>query len=95
MSVYMISYDLVNSGQNYDKINNDIKKLGSHTEILNTTYIVISNDTSEQILNHLQSSLDLNDKLFIARLQGDASWSEPFSQEISAWLMENIVDANL
>lgn len=96
MSVYMISFDLENKQtQNYDKVDNAIQKQGNWAKILNTTYILISSSTSEQIINKVQNNLDKNDKLFIAKLNGETAWTESFSQEIKNWLLENIVHKNL
>lgn len=80
MSVYMISFDLKNKPDaNYKKMEDAIRKLGSCTKILNTTYIIsLDGTTCEQIKETLekQASLDATDKLCVAELYDIAS-TEP------------------
>lgn len=95
MDVYIICFDLISPNQNYDKVSKAINELGSNTEILNTTYIVISNMSSEEIMNYLKISIDPNDKLFVARLQDDFASTEPEPKEALILTLKKLFNAKI
>ncbi|NFI05179.1 hypothetical protein FC959_12300 [Clostridium botulinum] len=66
--VYNISYDLHAPSQRYDKLHELIVKVsnGKWAHILDSTYIIQSFDSAEQIYNSLLPALDRNDRLFIS-----------------------------
>lgn len=86
---YIITYDLNKSGQNYNKLEETIKAYGAWAKIATTTFIIVTTESSEQIRNKLRATIDSNDKLFVAKLSGEAAWNG-ITQKIGEWLRNNI-----
>ena len=71
-----ISYDLINPGQNYDRIITAIKQLGSWAKIHYSFWYVDSALTAEQARNFLAQFLDANDSLYVVdATNNNAQWS--------------------
>ena len=68
--VYNVSYDLCEPGQKYKKLHELIVKISNNrwAHILDSTYIIQSSSSSEQIYKYLSSALDKNDKIFISEV---------------------------
>lgn len=65
---YMISYDLNNPGQKYEKVFEIIKEFGSYIKLQKSFWLVRTSLTPEQMTNNLSQVLDNNDSLFICEL---------------------------
>lgn len=89
MANYMIGYDLCKPGQNYEKLFEAIKNLGSWWHCLDSTWIVVSQKTVTQIRDILQKHIDTNDRLLVAKLSDEAAWYN-FSEECSNWLKNKL-----
>lgn len=87
MSAYIVSYDLMKQGQNYECI---IKKLKAYTSwhMQQSVWIVVSEENVAQIRDNLKSCLDTNDKLFVGKLSA-AAWTT-YGAEADKWLMSVI-----
>jgi hypothetical protein len=82
--VYLITYDLNKSGQNYDGLYDAIKKIGKWWHYLDSTWLVETNMTSGQISEILLKEIDKNDRLLIIRVAADhAGW---LTQKAWDWL---------
>ncbi len=68
--VYNISYDLHEPGQKYKELHGLIVKASNDrwAHILDSTYIIQSSSSAEQIYNYLSEALDKNDKIFISEV---------------------------
>lgn len=68
--VYNISYDLCAPNQKYDKLHELIVKVsnGKWAHVLDSTYIIQSFSSAEQIYNSLLPALDNNDRIFISEI---------------------------
>ena len=89
MSSYIISYDLDNPGQNYEKLIDAIKNYGTYAKITESCWCVVSTDESKVIRNNLKSMIDSNDKLFVAQLTGQGAW-HGLSSKKTDWLQGNL-----
>ena len=68
MNIYIITYDLNKSGQNYDKVINSINsKYPRNKKILESTFIIKSEKTAVQIYDSIEG-LDHNDRIFIGEI---------------------------
>lgn len=85
----MICYDLNRPGKNYPELFESIKSFGAWWHHLDSTWIVVSSKTSEQIRDQLAQHIDKNDELLIVKLVGEAAWTG-FSDEGSKWLKDNL-----
>lgn len=66
---YMISYDLNNPGQKYDKVFEIIKEFGAYIKLQKSFWLVKTNLNPNQMCEKLNTVLDNNDSLFICELQ--------------------------
>lgn len=76
MGVYMVSYDLLTPGQNYEGLRNELQRLGAKRILLSQW--VMRNDASASALrNHFRQFIDTNDRLFVNAmdLQDWAGWN--------------------
>lgn len=65
----MISYDLNNPGQKYDKVFEIIKEFGAYIKLQKSFWLVKTNLNPNQMCEKLNTVLDNNDSLFICELQ--------------------------
>ena len=86
---YIIGYDLNKSGQDYDTLIEEIKKIGAWWHHLDSTFIVKSNLSAKEIRTNLKQYIDDNDELLVAVLTGEAAWTG-FNDKGSKWLKDNI-----
>lgn len=66
---YMVSYDLNNPGQKYDKVFEIIKEFGAYIKLQKSFWLVKTNLNPNQMCEKLNTVLDNNDSLFICELQ--------------------------
>lgn len=86
MALYSITYDLSNPGRDYETLANGIKKYGYWWHQTGSVWIIAANGTTTaQIRDYLKQFMDQNDKLFIAKLNGE--WAAfGFTQEEYDWI---------
>ena len=90
MAAYIITYDLHKVGQNYDGLIDQIKEsYPTNWHVQLSVWIVQTASTSAQIRDNLKPYLDSNDKLFVAKLTGEAAWFR-YSQNVTDWLKKNL-----
>ncbi len=73
--VYIISYDLNQPGQKYDALHKLIKDVSNDrwAHILESTYIIHSLQSAEQIHNRLNPALDKSDRIFVSEISKNYS----------------------
>lgn len=72
MAAYLVSYDLIRPGQEYDRLKERIRGLGAYTQVLFSAWVVSTNlMNARQIIDHLSG--DANDSFFVVEIQGE--WS--------------------
>jgi hypothetical protein len=69
--VYLITYDLNKTGQNYNGLYEAIKKLGSWWHYLDSNWLVETDFNAAQISNLLNAQIDQNDSLLVIRVLKD------------------------
>ena len=85
MASYIVSYDLYRQGQNYECLIEKIKSYGTHWHMQQSVWVIVTNQNATQIRDFLRPCLDSNDKLFVAKLSGEAAWYG-YSDQITQWL---------
>jgi hypothetical protein len=86
---YLIGYDLNKSGQEYETLIEEIKKLGTWWHCLDSTWIIKANSSTSIVRDHLKKIIDNNDELLVVCLTGEGAWTG-FSDECSNWLKNNL-----
>lgn len=88
MAVYQISYDL-RKQKDYSSLIERIKSYGTWCHPLESTWIVVTNQTAVQVRDYLKVVMDNDDGLLVARLQGEAAWFG-LSHEVAQWIKNNL-----
>jgi len=89
MTAYIVSYDLSQPGQNYEKVLQTIKSHSSWARLGGSAYIVISNESAVEIRDKILRELDTNDKLYVGVVEAPAAWYG-MGDEVSDWLKKNL-----
>jgi CRISPR/Cas system-associated endoribonuclease Cas2 len=85
----IISYDLNNPGQNYERLIEAIKGLGSWAKIQKSVWYVDSSLTAVQVVTHLWARMDASDSLFVVdATSGQCAW-QGLSQVVATHLHEH------
>lgn len=88
MNCYIISYDLRNGG-NYTSLHSAIKEYGTWAKITESTWAVVSrNSSAEAIRDNLLSFMDNDDRLFVIKSGGEAAWKGVITK--NEWLQKHI-----
>jgi len=86
--VYIITYDLIQPGQNYTSLIEKIRGYGTWAKIGGSSYLIITDQNPSQIRNNLRSALDPNDKLFVSFCPSPSAW-HGLPEDVSKWILEN------
>ena len=70
---YLVSYDLMDEGQDYPRSTDELNHNLVGHKVLQSQWIVESNMNTTELLHHLLSFVDHNDRLLIVRLPDDLS----------------------
>ncbi|MBN4054019.1 hypothetical protein JYT97_03945 [Haliea sp. AH-315-K21] len=88
MKVYQINYDL-RKQRDYAALYERIKAYGTWCHPLESTWVIASQQTAEQVRNNLVQVMDSDDGLFVTRLQGEAAW-RGLDDSSSKWLQKQL-----
>lgn len=89
MNTYIISYDLINPGQNYESLIKKIRSYHSWARLGGSAYIIASDEDVVTVRDKLLKVLDNNDKLFVGTIKAPAAWYG-LTEEVSDWLKTNL-----
>lgn len=85
----IISYDLCNSGKNYEALYEKIHSYEFWAQITESTYFISTSSNCTSVRDNLYSVLDSDDKLFVADLTGTAAW-QGLPSNVSEYLKKNL-----
>ncbi len=88
MSVYCVSYDLNTPGQKYNDLHEELKSSPSWWHYLTSTWLIYTNESSQQLSDRLRAHLDDNDNLMVIRVTADYAGLLP--EEAWKWMREHI-----
>jgi len=77
MTVYSISYDLEDPGQDYDDVHAAIKELGAWFHVLDSTWLVdVSNMSAGDVKDEVLDAADSNDGIVVTEVssRGGGRW---------------------
>jgi len=89
MKTYIISYDLIQPGKNYEELLKIIKAYLNWARLGGSAYVVQTEESSVQIRDKLLTVLDTNDKLFVGTISAPAAWYG-LGTEVSNWLIDKL-----
>ncbi|QBX93225.1 SinR family protein [Lactiplantibacillus plantarum] len=85
---YLISYDLESSSENYEELITAIKSFGGWADLTQSCWCITSGLSAKSIRNHLVKYINENDKLFVAKLSGEAAW-HGFTDDVKTWIKKH------
>ncbi|MFX2611334.1 hypothetical protein [Enterobacter mori] len=88
MPAYQISYDL-RKQKDYAPLIERIKSYGTWCHPLESTWILVTEQTATQVRDYLKAVMDNDDGLLVTGLRGDGAWYG-LSDKISQWLKNNL-----
>lgn len=91
MAIHLISYDLINPGQKYEKVHEAIKaaSVGTYLEVLESTWIIDTRLTIDQVSEYVRSNgMDSGDHILVVDVTGDSrqGW---LPQDRWNWINQN------
>ena len=88
MSAFSINYDLKLPGRDYSGLYEAIKATGRWWHFLDSTWIVVTNETAGEIWQRLSTHVDKNDYLLIIEVTNNAQGWLP--KEAWEWIHANV-----
>lgn len=70
----IITYDLCNSGKNYDDLYDYLKSFPSWAHITESTWFISTSKSCVTIREEIDNIIDSDDRIFVAELTGVAAW---------------------
>lgn len=89
MATYMINYDLVKPGRNYDELIEAIKTYPRWCHPLESCWIIESSREATAIRDHLTKHMDDNDKILVIKVSVPAAWRH-LPDAVSKWIQNNL-----
>lgn len=93
MKIYLVTYDLHVRGQNYTDLLVKIKESAMWARLSESSYAVGTLKTPQQLFDHLQTSLDSNDHLYIITIAKPYTGVGP--EEVNKWLESKLPNTSL
>jgi hypothetical protein len=87
--LYVIGYDLNKPGQDYSDLFEALKSYGAWWHHLDSTWIVVTDQSAARVRDNLKQYMDKNDELLVATIGAPAAWSG-FDDKGSQWLKEEL-----
>lgn len=88
MTTFCVSYDLNKSGQNYTALYEELKKSPNWWHHLDSTWLIVTNETADQLRDRIRKHLDDNDTLLIIKvIRPYSGW---LNKQAWEWLDKNI-----
>lgn len=86
---YLITYDLMSPGQNYEKVQEAITSFGTWAKIQQSVWVVSTTYSGDDVYKKVRAAIDKNDKLAVFELTGNAWWTG-LSNEVAEWIKLNL-----
>lgn len=84
MAVYCVSYDLHRPGQDYSKLIEELESSPDWWHYLESTWLISTNESPDQVWNRIGKHLDKNDRALIIQVGPNCQGWLP--QEAYAWI---------
>lgn len=88
MTAYSINYDLKAPGRNYDPLYEEIKKSRLWWHYLESTWIICTNETPDQVWQRLSKHVDKNDYVLIIEVRDRCQGWLP--KDAWEWIHKNV-----
>lgn len=89
MSCLLITYDLNKPGQDYKELHETIKGLGDWWHHLDSTWLVDTSLTVDQVAERIVKVIDSSDRLLVVNISGD-SYQGYLTEDAWQWIRKHI-----
>lgn len=89
MHCFIVMYDLITPGQDYQRLHNAIKTYPRWGRITESTWAVVTDQDASQIRDYLLDYMDNNDRIMVIQSGQTAAWKNAKAR--NEWLQENLV----
>lgn len=86
MSSKIVTYDLLGDGKDYEALVEKIKEYSRWAKITESCWFISTESSCVEVRDNLASVLDNDDRLFVAKLSGEAAWRNTISKKLKEWL---------
>lgn len=83
--VLIVSYDLVNPGQNYEQLLQRIKAYSDWARLGGSAYLIWTSSDPQDVRDYLMVPLDNNDKLYVGVAPAPSAWTG-MPDDVSNWI---------
>lgn len=87
--VYMVGYDLNKSGQDYNGLYSELKKSASYWHYLDSTWLISTRETANQLYDRISHHIDANDYVLIMEVRADYQGWLP--EKAWEWIREHVL----
>ncbi|MCP3810080.1 hypothetical protein NLX78_22935 [Paenibacillus sp. Lou8.1] len=88
MSVFVVSYDLNKAGKDYAGLYSAIKSCGPWMHKLDSTWLISTQKSAEEVYNILAPHIDSDDKVLV--IKADKNWHAKLDTESYDWLRKHL-----
>ncbi len=88
MRVLIVSYDLREPGQNYERLIELVKSYTTWARLGGSAYLIYTDATPKQVRDRLKEALDAGDKLYVGVSPAPAAWAG-MPDNVSNWIVAN------
>ena len=89
MSIMIVTYDLMNPGQNYEALLKRIREYQKWAKLGYSTFLIATEQTPVQVRDYLGQAIDRYDKLYVGVAVAPAAW-QGMTDEVSNWIRSNL-----
>jgi hypothetical protein len=90
MTVYIVSYDLNKAGQNYNALYEELKKSSSWWHYLDSTWLISTAESADQLSDRLLAHTDKNDRLLVIKVV--RTYQGWLPEDAWEWINEHVID---
>jgi CRISPR/Cas system-associated endoribonuclease Cas2 len=88
MTCYIVSYDLLAPGTNYEQLYSALKTYTKWAKVNESVWAIVTEKKAVEIRTHLTQYLDANDRLFVIKSGTEAAWRNSICK--NEWLKGNL-----
>lgn len=89
--IYIVTYDLIEPGQKYEKLLALIKAEPAWARLGGSSYLVDSDESAVELRDKFKQALDFNDKLYVGVANAPAAWTG-MPDAVTKWIKEHLND---
>jgi hypothetical protein len=89
MKTLVVTFELKNSGFNYEKVVQKVKaSCTSWARLTSSSFLIITNLSPETVRNNAMSVFQNGDRIFVSACPVPSAWSG-VEDDVSKWILEN------